>query len=44
MVQPLVNEILCKQDLLLVLAMTPMTLSISQHLDAKVGFVFYAGM
>ncbi len=37
MSQPLVNEILWERDLLLVLAVT---LSVSQHLDAELGFVF----
>lgn len=44
MSQPLVNEILRERDLLLVLAMTPVTLSISLHLVPNVGFVFDAGI
>lgn len=39
--QPLVNEILWERDLSLCF---PMTHSISQHLDCKVGFVFDAGI
>lgn len=40
MSQPLVNEIPQEQHLLLVLAVTPVTQSVFQHLDAKLGFVF----